>query len=107
MKKRFIYLAVLAAGTAAFHILTPCKPLMTAISEFSLKIKQLIDRLCAVFPFSVAEALVIAAIAAAVVFIILSIIAILKAKRRGYVLLRRLSLAAAALLSVYFLLCVF
>jgi hypothetical protein len=107
MKKTVIYSAAMSLVIFIFHLMTPNKAAMTAISEAALAVKRLICRLCSLFPFSVAEIMLIAAFIAAVVFVFSSIAAVAKAKRRLHALLRRAAVAAAVLLTLYFLLCIF
>jgi uncharacterized membrane protein len=106
MKKRYIYLAVLTVLILAFHLFIPNKKVMTAISETGLIIKQFIDRLCSVFPFSAAELLIVIGIIAVIIFIISTVISVIRAKRRLYSLYKRFTFALASLLTVYFMLCI-
>jgi hypothetical protein len=93
--------------TLAFHLLIPDKQMMTAISEASLIIKQFINRLCSVFPFSIAELLTVIGIIAVITYIIMAVISVIRAKRSLYTLYKSFTAALAVLLTIYFLLCIF
>ena len=108
LKKRHIYILLLALLSAAFHLLAGQRQLMNAIAGATLKLRQAIARLCAPAPFSVAEALCTLGVAAHLAWLVWLTVSLLRSRgRRLLTLWRRLSLLLAVLLSIYFLLCLF
>ncbi len=104
--KRHIYIGCLIVLIAAFHLLTQSKPVMTAVSNTALVIKQFISGICAVLPLSVGELLVILAICTALFFIVFCIVRIVKAEKKWPVIYRLFTLALSVVLTLYFLFCV-
>ena len=90
LKKRHIYILLLALLVAAFHLLAGQRQLMNAIAGATLKLRQTIARLCAPAPFSVAEALCTLGVAALLAWLVWLLISLLRSRGRRLLILWRL-----------------
>ena len=106
LKKRHIYLIIMLALIGSFHALAGARAVMNAVTRGTLPLRQLLSRLCAVFPFSAAEALCCLGILAVLAWLIWTVVTLCKKReKRLRWLWRRVSLMLAVLLTLYLLLC--
>ncbi len=105
MMKRHIWIGCCALLIGAFHLLTGCRPVMNAVATAALWVKQVLAHIFSVIPLSVMELMVVAAVILVIVYIITFIRALRRSGQRGRTVYRRLSLAAAVLLTGYAALC--
>ncbi len=108
LKRRHIYLACAALLIAAFHACAGVRPVMNALAEGTLWIRQRLGLLAALLPFSAAEALCCLGILLLLAWLVWTVLSCVKARGgRLRVFWRRLSLLLALLLTLYLLLCLF
>ena len=91
---------------ALFHLLSGQKKLMNALAAGTLPLRQTLSRACAVFPFSVAEALCTLGVLALIAWLVWTVVTVLRPGARLRLLWRRISLLLAVALILYLLLCI-
>jgi hypothetical protein len=106
-KFNYLYLLALLPLALAFSYLAPRSPILVE-KIFSLKfyriIAQGVSRITGIFPFSVAEVIIVAAILIAIVQIIRSVKELINSPRKRIrVLMKKLSVLAVILSLIYFL----
>ena len=106
LRKRHIKIFFAAALILLFHLLSGQKKLMNALAEGTLPLRQFLCRICAVFPFSVAEVLCTLGVLAVLAWVIWTVVSVLRAKAKLLTLWKRLSLLLAVVLLLYLLLCI-
>lgn len=106
LKKRHIYILLLAALCAAYHLLAGQTDLMKRIGLAALEVRKAICHVCAAVPFSVCELICTLGVLALIGWLVWLLVSLLRSRgRRLKTLWRRISFLLAALLTVYFLLC--
>ena len=105
LRKRHITIFLAAALIALFHLLSGQKKLMNALASGTLPLRQALSRLCALFPFSVAEALCTLGVLALIAWLVWTIVSVAKRRPRLLTFWKRLSLLLAVALILYLLLC--
>ncbi len=106
LKKRHIYILLLALLCAAYHLLAGQKALMKCIGLAALRARKAICRVCAALPFSVCELICTLGVLALLGWLLWLLISLLRNRgRRLKTLWRRISFLLAVLLTIYFLLC--
>ena len=105
LRKRYGIMLAAAALIALFHLLSGRKKLMTALAEGTLPLRQALSRLCAVFPFSVAELLCTLGVLALAAWLVWTAVSVARRRPRLLTLWKRLSLLLTAALVLYLLLC--
>ncbi len=106
LRKRHVLIFASAALIALFHLLSGRKRMMTALADGTLPLRQGLSRACAVFPFSVAEALCTLGVLAVAAWLVWTIVSVIRQKPRLRTLWRRVSLLLAVALVLYLLLCI-
>ena len=99
---------ILASGALIllFHLLSGRKKLMDALASGTLPLRQGLSRLCALFPFSVAEILCTLGVLAVLAWLVWTVVSVVKVRPRLLTFWKRLSLLLAVVLLLYLLLCV-
>ena len=106
LRKRHILILLSAALIALFHLLSGHKRLMDALAVGTLPLRQGLSRACAVFPFSVAEALCTLGVLALAAWLVWTVVSVARRGPRLRTLLRRVSLLLTVALVLYLLLCI-
>jgi len=104
-KRYFVWLGACVFLSLLFHLLKENRAVMNAIASFTAPVKLAAAGFCASFPFSVAEAMVAAAILLLCLWIVLFIRAAFRAKRKSAALLQRVLGLLCAALTIYTLFC--
>ena len=106
LRKRHILILLSAALIALFHLLSGQKGLMNALASGTLPLRQGLSRVCAVFPFSAAEALCTLGVLALAAWLVWTILSTVRQRPRLLTFWKRLSLLLAVALILYLLLCI-
>ncbi len=106
LRKRHAIIFLFLVLIALFHLLSGRRKLMNALADGTLPLRQGLSRVCAVFPFSVAEALCTLGVLALAVWLVWTVVSVVRRRPRLLTLWKRFSLLLTAALILYLLLCV-
>ena len=108
LKKRYVYLILMLVLIGIFHACAGVRPVMNAIADATLDLRQGLGKAAALLPFSAAEALCCLGILILLAWLTWTIVSVCRAgSGRLFLLWRRVSLLLAVLLTLYLLLCLF
>ena len=105
LRGRHIWILSMAALILLFHLLAASRRVMNALASGTLPLRQAPSRVCAIFPFSVAELLCTLGVLTVLAWLVWTVVSVLRGRKRWSVLWRRVSLLLAVILTLYLLLC--